>query len=209
MITTADIKEKDTWKRLRVYNSVEFDERRDEQFDTGSVQAITDSVEAFADFSIVKITQSDGVTDNISYFAAFDTVEKRGAGYYIHSIELVEPTRLLMGTLIDDRKVTQPIEGSGQEKKTLLDVTQGLLNTIELIEAGATPRIQLAEGIKADLNAVISPEFHWEAETSLWECLCDVANVINTVPRLLYSEDTDSFLLTFDMINEVTGVYEL
>lgn len=209
MKTIVDIKKGNAWERLRVYNSVTFDERQDEQFDTGSVQVVSDSVEAFPDFSITRTTQQDGESEKVTYFASFDTVEKRAQGYYIHSLELVEPTRLLMGILIDGRKVTQPIEGSGQEKKTLLQVTQGLLNTFELLESGAIPRIRIADSGRDTLNEVISPEFHWESETSLWECLCDIANVINAMPRLLYKENSAQFELTFDKINEVTGLYEL
>jgi hypothetical protein len=209
MKTIIDIERNNEWERLRVYNDVTFDERLDEQFDTGSVQVVSESVEAFPDFSIARITQQDGESEKVTYFAAFDTVEKRAKGYYIHALELVEPTRLLMGILIDGRKVTQPIEGSGQQKKTLLQVTQGLLNTFELLESGAIPRIRIADSVRSALNAVISPEFGWETETSLWECLCDIANVINAMPRLLYKENSAQFELTFDMINEVTGFYEL
>jgi hypothetical protein len=169
------------------------------------------------------------MTDNLEkkkwYFCGFDSVEKRGVGYYIHTLELCEPTRLLMGILIDGRKVTQPIEGSGEEKQTLYDVLVGLLNTFELLPFGEkfsrsyeksriVTEYEYNEDstIKDLMEGIASPEFHWEAETSLWECLCDIGNVINAIPRLTYNEHNAEHpfsVLLFDMINESAGEYVL
>ena len=217
MITTVEFKNTNTsWILARLYNGNTFDERIDEQLDTGSVQVITDSEEtSFNDFCMVRVTITDSDNDTkVMYFCGFDTVERRGVGYYIHTIELVEPTRLLMGTIIEGRKVTQPIGDSA--KKTLYDVVEGLLITHELLgTSGASwisARFLLAsdENLISLLQSVVSPEFHWEAGTLLWECLLDIGNVINAIPRLTINSDGTAFnVITFDLINEETGEYEL
>lgn len=56
------------------------------------------------------------------------------------------------------------------------------------------------------MKKLVSPEFYWDAGTSLWECLCDIANVINCIPRLIVNEDKTAFsVITFDRVNEITG----
>lgn len=228
MRTNIKILQDGAWVTYNLYNSVAFDERRDEQFDTGSVQLISTSKIPFDDYCAVRMNTTDDLEVKTSYFVGFDSVEKRGGGYFIHTLELAEPTRLLMGILIDGRKVTQPIEGSGETKKSLYEVLQGLLNTFETlsynqVNASGRPRSRMRIVTEYDYNNLLSttknlmenttsPEFHWEAETSLWECLCDIGNVINAIPRLTYNEYNAEYpfsLLVFDMINDVTGEYEL
>ena len=200
------------------YNSITFDERLDEQLDTGSVQIITtDSNVPFDDFCSVRLTLEDaGGGVKKMDFCGFKSVEKRGVNYYIITLELVEPTRMLMGTIIEGRKVSQPIEGSGEKKKSLYEVTKNLLKTFETIQVEdglAVPRLGLKESAKSVelLKATISPELHWEAGTLLWECLCDIGNVINAIPRLVSPGGSSLFtnLLTFDSINDITAEYEL
>lgn len=223
----ADIKilQNGEWVAHRLYNSIDFDERLDEQFDTGSVQVISTTETSFADYCVVRMDMTDNLEVKSWYFCGFDSVEKRGAGYYIHNLELCEPTRLLMGILIDGRKVTQPMEGSNEAKQTLYDVLIGLLNTFELLPFGEKfsrsrekSRIITeyeyndSTATKDLMQSIISPEFHWEAETSLWECLCDIGNVINAIPRLTYNKDNAEYpfsVLLFNMINESSGEYEL
>ena len=225
MTASIEIKINGEFVRYQLYNSNVFDERLDEQFDTGSVQVISSNATAFENFSVIRLNMTDGLEIKQWYFCGFDSVEKRGSGYYIHNIELVEPTRLLMGILIDGRKVTQSIEGSGEEKQTLYDVLIGLLNTFELLPFGESfsrsrekSRIVTEHEynenstIKGLMEGIAAPEFHWEAETSLWECLCDIGNVINAMPRLTYNEHNAEHpfsVLLFDMINESAGEYVL
>jgi hypothetical protein len=214
------------WVAYSLYNSIDFDERLDEQFDTGSVQVISNSATPFADYCVVRMDMTDNLEVKSWYYCGFDSVEKRGGGYYIHTLELCEPTRLLMGTLIDGRKVTQPMEGSNEAKQTLYDVLIGLLNTFELLPFGEKfsrsrekSRIiteheydSSLTDTKCIMENVTSPEFHWEAETSLWECLCDIGNVINAIPRLTYNKYNAEYpfsVLLFDMINESAGEYVL
>ncbi|MBQ9728195.1 MAG: hypothetical protein IJV85_01220 [Clostridia bacterium] len=203
-----------TWTELPVYNNVEFDERLDEELDSGSVQVISKSGMPFADYTLyrLKFMQDDETIIDESYFG-FDTVEQRGEDYYIHTIELVEITRIAMGIPIDGCKVTQPIEG---EKKSLYDVAfsfEGGLISKAKLESVADRELYLhpASGDMIEkMKNVPSPEFHWECGTLLWECLCDVGNVINCIPRARFvGTNTDRLFIEFIPVNDITEEYEL
>lgn len=214
MIIKLKIAEDYKWKDLPVYNRCSFDERLDEQLDSGSVQTINDSDVEYDDYSLyrVEITDEDGQTKSNSYFG-FDTVEKRSDGYFIHTIELVEPTRIIMGFTIDGCKVTQPIE---EEKRTLYDVvfsTKGGLISKAKLESVSDREWYLLDGdgdMIEKMKSIPSPEFHWECGTLLWECLVDVGNVVNCIPRVRFvATNTRRCFIEFDPINEVTAEYEL
>lgn len=214
MITKLSIADNGEWVDLNVYNRVEIDERLDEQLDTGNVQTINDIESAYDDYTLFKLTttDADGDTREEIYFG-FDTVEKRGGGYYIHTIELVEPTRIVMGIPIDGCKVTQPIEG---EKKTLFDVAfsdnGGLISKAKLLST-ANREVYLlnySSEMVEYMKEVESPEFHWECGTLLWECLCDIGNVINCIPRVWFaSANTNRLFIDFTPVNDITAEYEL
>jgi hypothetical protein len=193
-----------------LYNRATFDERQDEQFDTGIIQTISSNESlSFADFCpvYIEVEDIDG-TKKAMQFCGFKSLEKRSANYYVHSIELVEPTRLLMGIIIEGKKITQPIDGSA--KKSLYNVLTRLLNTFETKESGLSPRLNIhtSEKVGALLRETISPEFHWEAGTLLWECLLDIGNVINAIPRLVYSFG-ELKGIDFDLVNEEKGEYTM
>ena len=142
----------------------------------------------------------------------FDTVEIRGQGYYAHNLTLVEPTRLLMGIPIEGMKVTQPQDGTA--KDSLYTVAERLLRVCRLTKGGTPQKIWLTddEETVALLQNTDSPEFSWEAETQLWECLKDIGSVINCMPRLTVEHSTASFTfdtIVFDKINDVTEEREL
>ncbi len=209
MTTKLYIRENNKWVKYSVYNSCASDERLDEQFDSGEVQTITDSITPFDDFCMAKIVRSDGETDKTSYFIGIDTVSKRGAGYYIHTLELAEPTRLLMGIMIDGRKVTQPLEED--KKKTLKQVLLSFLRTFHLQStAENSPFELLLDDELEELFTRISPEFHWDGQTQAWEVLCDVGNVVDCIPRLIINDDETAYnVITFDKVNDTTAEYEM
>ena len=194
------------WELQKLYNTADFSERLDEELDTGNVQTITSSAEPFEDCCMAHLIVQDSLGEIIEgYFCGFDTVEKRGGGYFIHSLDLCEPTRLLMGIFIDGRRITQPLEET--QKKSLYTVATELLETCETLSSDETPRFALDEDCEAValMKDIISPEFYWDAGTSLWECLCDIGNVINCIPRLIVNEDKTAFsVITFDKVNEIT-----
>ena len=200
-----------------VSNRVTADFRLDEQLDTGSVVIITDSAEPIPPMTPSRLTFSDDeavTAENFLWFSAycFDTVEIRGQGYYAHNLTLVEPTRLLMGIPIEGMKVTQPQDGTA--KDSLYTLAERLLRVCRLTKGGTPQKIWLTddEETVALLQNTDSPEFSWEAETQLWECLKDIGSVINCMPRLTVEHSTASFTfdtIVFDKINDVTEEREL
>lgn len=209
MTTKLYIRENNEWVEYHVYNSCISDERLDEQMDSGEVQTITDSITAFDDFCMVKIVRNDGETERTAYFIGTDTVSKRGEGYYIHTLDLAEPSRLLMGIPIDGRKVTQPLEE--KKKKTIKQVLVSFLRTFRLQSTAENAPFELLLDSELEtLFSRISPEFHWEGETLMWEVLCDIGNVVDCIPRLTINADESAYnVITFDKINDVTEEYEV
>ena len=203
------IREDKQWVEYPVYNSCMTDERVDEQLDSGSAQTITNDITAFKDFCMVKVVRSDGETEKVQYFIGTDSVSKRANGYYTHAVELAEPSRLLMGIMIDGRKVTQSLEQ--EKKKTLKTVLQEFLRTYRLQStAEETPFTVSLDADTEALFAQISPEFHWEGQTLMWEVLCDIGNVVDCIPRLTINADETAYtVITFDKINDITAEYEL
>ena len=200
------------WKDYPVSNRGTADFRLDEQLDAGSVMIITDSAEPIPPMSMTELTISDGENTLSMPAYCFDTVEVRGQGYYVHNLTLVEPTRLFMGAVIDGVKITQPQEES--ERESLYTVTERLLNAYKLLKWYTLSRFFLTddEEIVSLLRERKSPQFDWEAETQLWECLKDIGSVINCMPRLTVEHSTASFTfdtIVFDKINDVTEEREL
>lgn len=199
-----------------VFNAMSFSERRDEEMDSGSVQILCTRKEPFPDYTFVKMTISDGENKKVYDFYAFDNVEQRRSDYFVHTLELVELSRLLMGVLIDGKTVTQPIEGTNEKKKNLYEVLDDVLSAASLLKSNADNSSvgkrfspYASASFKAELERIDSPEFHWSAGTLLWECLCDIGKVIDSIPRLLAPNGETDLRVTFDKINDVTGEYSL
>ena len=206
-----------TGTKYPIFNRITADFRLDEQLDTGSVMTITDSAEPILPMTRARLMISDNEGNTLKNTLVmpaycFDTVEARGQGYYAHNLTLVEPTRLLMGILIDGMKVTQPQDGTA--KDSLYTVADRLLRVCRLTKGGKPQKFWLTddEEIVTLLKNNDSPEFAWEAETQLWECLKDIGSVINCMPRLTSANPTMSStfnIITFDKINDVTEEREL
>ena len=216
MTTKAFIYNGVAWEELKVYNTTVEDERLDEQLDSGSLQVISDSINPFADYSMIMLKRTDNyLGEKETFYYGFDTVEKRMGNYYIHALELVEPTRALMGILIDGKAVTQPLDSN---KKSLWAVLSGLFSTMQLqstLQKNAFNYVTLNhskynENTMELLNNTISPEFYWQAQTTLWECLCDIGNVINCIPRLTANIEKTAFnCIYFEQINDIDKEYEI
>ena len=217
MTTKAFIYNGVEWKELKVYNTAVEDERCDEQLDSGNLQVISKDITPFADYSMIKIERDDGEDKKETFYYGFDTVEKRMGNYNIHTLELVEPTRALMGLLIDGKAITQSID-QDNEKQSLWVVLNRLLSTQKL---KSTLQSNDYEYVTSDhtkynkdtinlLLATISPEFYWQAQTTLWECLCDIGNVINCIPRVTANIEKTAFnCIYFERINDIEKEYEL
>jgi hypothetical protein len=204
------------WEELRLYNTAETDERLDEQLDSAVMQVISENSSPFDDFSMIKVLQTDAsLREEKSYFYGFDTVERRMGNYYIHSFELVEPTRRLMGALIDGASAIQTITGP---KRTLRYALSRLLEIERLVTFSERAEFRVIargyskydEHIDTILGTTPCPEFYWKAQTSLWECLCDIGNVINCIPRLTANAEETAFnTIYFERVNDITAEYEI
>lgn len=124
------------------------------------------------------------------------------ASLYSHHIALTEASKLLQGVLIDGLGVTQPEELD--TRKTLLDVVNRLLNT-NPFDYSRTTNKQFAltddTNVVAALTAVKSPEFKWNTQTTIWECLSQVGAVIDAMPRLVADATGNYTVVTFEFVN--------
>ena len=84
-------------------------------------------------------------------------------------------------------------------EKTLEDVVERLLS----VSPFDSPKYSLTEqsDVRPTLNSVIAPEFKWNTQTTLWECLLQIGAVIDAVPRLVMDKDGKYTVVTFDFVN--------
>lgn len=236
MVAMAYIFYKGKWQEIPVYNTATFSVRYDETLDGGTLITKNDSAEPYPQCMPVRLgmlmsnkdDETNGVADT---YISFDKVEVRGKNNVIHGLTLVEPSRLLMGITIDGMKVVQPTDGS--TKKSLYDVLERLIHIYKTHRAMFSVDNEFNYSVDTDnseqtaftiptsgsvydlLKNTESAEFEWQAETLLWEALCDIGNVINCIPRLEQSDvdvNQTSVVfdrITFDDINKDVGTYEL
>lgn len=201
-----------SFEGLKTVNYASIDERLDESLDGGEILVISAKETPYEPMSLAQLKFSDGTTNISQYFYVFDTVEKRGKGYYYHHITLCEVTRILMGISVDGMRITQPITGN---KKTLYNVLEKIIGNYTLFMTGEWNPLQISisDGdIETLLNNTESPEFSWSAGTLLWEVLCDIGNVINAIPRAYYDShgiSANKISITFDPVNKSTAETEL
>lgn len=201
-----------SYEGLKTGNYASIDERLDESLDGGEILVINAKETPYEPMSLAQLKFSDGTTNISQYFYVFDTVEKRGKGYYYHHITLCEVTRILMGISVDGMRITQPITGN---KKTLYNVLEKIIGnyTLFMTDEWNPLQISISDGdIETLLNNTESPEFSWSAGTLLWEVLCDIGNVINAIPRAYYKASdikNNKISITFDPVNKSTAETEL
>ena len=195
-------------KAIPLYNSFSFDERIDEELDGGTAQTYSESEESLCEYNEAFVTLADESGSRTISFFAFDDATKRARDNYAHAIELVEPTRWLMGLTIDGLAVTQPIDETAT-KKTLLDVSERVLRCYTA--SGNKPVFEIDAQTRAILSNIVSPEFMWKAQTLLFEVLQDIADVVDCIPRLTIAqvEKDLKFIVAFDKVNESAGKYSI
>lgn len=208
-----------SYEGLKTGNYASIDERLDESLDGGEILVINAKETPYEPMSLAQLIISEGESSSAGYkeivnqyFYVFDTVEKRGKGYYYHHITLCEVTRILMGISVDGMRITQPITGN---KKTLYNVLEKIIGNYTLFMTGEWNPLQISisDGdIETLLNNTESPEFSWSAGTLLWEVLCDIGNVINAIPRAYYDShgiSDNKISITFDPVNKSETETEL
>lgn len=197
---TATLKHDGT--SLAVISPVKWAERLSEEFDSGTVTYYSTQSTANPplDGYELTITETQGSTTSTRTFDFIGTEEvaKVKNGLYKHTVYLTEPTKLLEGTLIDGFAVTQP--ETEENRKTLYDVIERLLavNPFD----GSIYTITTDQTVVTALLGAISPEFRWNTQTTLYECLMEAGAVINAIPRLLKNSVGEFTVVSFDFINE-------
>ena len=210
MRVSLTIKKDKATTTVPLHNTFTFDERLDEELDGGAAASLNAQEDMLAEFSESVAVLDDGHTTKRVPFYAFDDVQKRAPNYYLHTLELVEPTRVLMGITCDGLKITQPV-GEGTTKKTLYDT---LARVLRCYNTQTSPDA-LYGGFSIDpnivpmLQAVVSPEFAWQAQTLLFEVLQDIADVVDCIPRLTEDASGAFTMLTFDKVNETEHEFEI
>lgn len=62
------------------------------------------------------------------------------------------------------------------------------------------------------LNNTVAPQFKWNTQTSLWECLVQIGAVIDAIPRLIRATNGQFIVVTFSFVNvyatEVNAIYD-
>lgn len=173
---------------------VSYTRRLSEEFDNGTVTYYSTSGAMNAPIDKYEIIVSQKTYD----FIGTEEVAKVKNGLYKHVVYLTEPTKLLEGVLIDGFAVSQP--KAENLRKTLYDVVTRLLAVTPFDESIYTLTTQAA--IVGVLQATISPEFRFNTQTTLFECLMEVGAVINAFPRLTKDGNGEFTVVTFDFINE-------
>ena len=173
---------------------VSYTRRLSEEFDNGTVTYYFTSGEMNAPIDKYEIIVSQKTYD----FIGTEEVAKVKNGLYKHVVYLTEPTKLLEGVLIDGFAVSQP--KAENLRKTLYEVVTRLLAVTPFDESIYTLTTQAA--IVGVLQATISPEFRFNTQTTLFECLMEVGAVINAFPRLTKDGNGEFTVVTFDFINE-------
>ena len=204
-------KENGTWQDItnKCQYPVNISQRLDRELDGGSFTFIsTNSTKdkIVAPLTRHRITATDDTgTIEADFVGASQRALMRNAGegytaLFKHDVALTETTKLLEGVLIDGLGVTQPNTGT---QKNLYEVTTRLLRL--------TNRSTYSLSNDADLVAVLqnteSPQFQWSPQTTLWECLLDIACVIDAIPYL-DEADKVSFLLLNENSEEVTDLLD-
>ncbi|MDE7455002.1 MAG: hypothetical protein K2M64_04155 [Clostridia bacterium] len=139
---------------------------------------------------------------NISGSSYTVTIKYRGryrnGGIYKHQVSLIEPSKLLQGVTIDGFGVSQPEEY--KKRQSLEDV---LLRLFQVAILDAPKRFSLTQDstVRRVLSTVKSPEFKWNTQTTLWECLVQIGAVIDAMPRLVSDDKGNFTVVTFDFIN--------
>lgn len=216
-----------SWQhRQGVYPAL-LSKRLDEELDSASFTFYTKSPETLPPLTMTRIELNDKNFDEENdtdyckekmYFLGNDSYVKVNSRLYEHTFNLVEPTKLLEGVKVDGFAVSQPADEAA--RKSLYDVLKELLAVTPLrtVQEAALERTGFRKApyvvtddaaVVAALRGVKSPEFRWDSQTTLRECLDDIAAMIDAVPRLTANAAETAFdTITFDFVNETKSAIE-
>lgn len=89
---------------------------------------------------------------------------------------------------------------------TLEDVVEHLL-TVNPLD-GSIYSLTAENAVRAALRSVIAPEFKWNTQTTLWECLLQIGAVIDAMPRLVSNSNGNYTVVTFEFVNTYGNAVE-
>ena len=179
----------------------------------------TEGVQAPLSQYTVTVTDTTGATETFQFVGtdtrALIAATDANNGVYKHSVSLTEASKFLQGIMIDGLAVSQPEEES--ERSNLLTVVNRLLAVTPFDNSRSAVRFTLDltgnayYGYLMLVNTV-SPQFRWNTQTTLWECLVQVGAVIDAIPRITADANGNFTEIAFDLINtydyEVQDLYD-
>lgn len=216
-----------SWQLRKGVYPAFLNKRLDEELDSGVITFYTKTPELLPPLTMVKVELNDQNWDEENdtdyntdkrYYLGNDSYVKVNSRLYEHTFNLVEPTKLLEGVKIDGRRISHPEDEA--QRKSLYDVLKELLAVTplrttqeaasEMAGTRKAPYVVTDDAaVVAALQGVKSPEFRCDSQTTLWECLNDIAAMIDAIPRLTANAAETAFdTITFDFVNETNRVVE-
>jgi hypothetical protein len=172
----------------------------DKTLDYGSFAVRNQVAEPYAVGDMVDIDITDGTTTKSYHFiVSADDVTQLPNNYYLHTINIIELTKILERQTESTRTFTQRIDG---DRLSLLDVVTALQFTApieKVTNLGNTRLFALDTNLIPRLAAIDSPDFQFNNK-NLKEILMEVFDFIDAIPRL--TRIANSTTLTADFYNE-------
>lgn len=188
-------------------------EQLDVSLDSGEINYLIKEQQADGlrePLAIYELSVNENYADILQHFVGIDSRallrnETASNGIYAHRVMLTEAAKLLQGVLIDGVAVTQP--ENVDDRKTLKEVVERLLKIAQFDDSQSPfGRFSLTadQNVIDVLSSVKSPQFKWNTQSTLWECLEQIGAVIDAIPTLWYGyNDADqlAFQVSFEFVN--------
>jgi len=165
----------------------------DETLDNGKISRYIKSstvTNLLPELTKIKIILKDDSTIVKTFYFCGNEKRNRVSKYlYLHTVNLVESTKLREGYIICGKAVTQPLTGTRISIKTVIN---DLLATNPFRRFSEAQTFFLDGNIMSRLNTIESPEFRWSSKQTLWECLYEIGKYITAIPRLIPNPTDDT-----------------
>lgn len=213
IVTLTDTSDRNEIIELSATAPLEIVEQLSTELDNGTARYLKTEADAKG---IVAPLEGYAVTvDDVTFdFVGIDSRallrrETEQTGIYTHEVALVETSKILQGVMIDGFAVSQPEDLS--QRESLQDVVNRLLATTPFDYARTTLKpftLTTDADVTQALSEVVSPEFKWNTQTTLWECLVRIGAVVDAVPRLVADANGMYTVVTFEFVNDYDSEVE-
>jgi hypothetical protein len=179
----------------------------DTELDVGTlILPITSITEPFKPFTPVYVYFRN-VTEPVGYYVNDDTVVSISGQqtYFQHSINLIEPTKILERRTCTDMAFTQPLREISQLNVftyTLKDVVDRIRKNSPLRVFGNGHFDTIESTLNTKLDTVIAPQMIFKGNT-MFEALSRVFSYIGGIPRLKLKEN-GQLELNIDYYNQIS-----